>query len=890
MGLNSFVVNYDELTSLLNSQLQSALGTTADPAQLQFLGVYVNMLSSLAENELFYSSMLMNESFLSTAILPDSILRHAYSLGYTPQQAIEASGNITLYIPIDTLQLPQFQVVLDYPQFTTSTGVIYTSPYIITLNYNSNQSIRNYTLQTNYQIITQNAFITQVLDPTGKQRTVYVCTLPVIQSQLATVTTVLSQQDIAQNNLPTIPINLTTYFSPNSLQNGQIGTIQVYVNNSLYTQVNTVFDMQPNQQVYVVEQTSPTTLNVLLGNGYFGNTQLVGETIVTIIPLTLGSLGNVLANTLSLSSPLQDQITGTTLTSFITHPAFTNGSSAESYSQIRTNAINSLTQNNRLVTQSDFQTLAFSNSIILDGNALVKQSDLSTNNISLFIVPELQLPTGNRPLLCTSGVLSIPKSNVSNTDTIVVTQGQPITVFLFDYPSDSQLTSITSIPTFYNWYQYPTWSSYTTWYTPLPQSTYYSYTGISPFEIHIIPNPLSYKIYYLTTNTTIPLTPNTQTVLPSDMISTGYVNDFTINWNPTTANYDLEATITLSSPMFTSFTCPQTAMSLTQAMSGISTSLSTSMSGLFTTTITDLNTNSTLVLDNWTVSGCSLNQSNVLLSLTTSLSATSITFDDYQIETTIAYPYMNNQFVVYDAICPIVSFKTDFSQYVGGGISATANYYNLFDIWAINGTDWNQYNSTINSVILTSLQQLIQQFETKRMLTSQITLALAKTDGLITNYLFNTPSTTYTYNINTFGIIQLPLKIELSIVVASGYDPTTVISQVQSAIYSYIQNNATGFEINLTPTMLTQVVLSIPGVFDCTIISPVVPIVYNYNPQKDIPSNLLAPYVVEYLWIKSQNDVIVTYTTQETISLPTSLSSAASGESFTANKPYLSIL
>jgi hypothetical protein len=111
MGLNSFVVNYDELTSLLNSQLQSALGTTTDPAQLQFLGVYVNMLSSLAENELFYSSMLMNESFLSTAILPDSILRHAYSIGYTPQQAIEASGNITLYIPIDTLQLPQFQVV-----------------------------------------------------------------------------------------------------------------------------------------------------------------------------------------------------------------------------------------------------------------------------------------------------------------------------------------------------------------------------------------------------------------------------------------------------------------------------------------------------------------------------------------------------------------------------------------------------------------------------------------------------------------------------------------------------------------------------------------------------------------------------------------------------------
>ena len=470
MSLNSYVANYPEFTSLLNTLLQQELNITTDPTQLQFLGTYVNMLASLAENEMFYISMLANESFMSTAITPDAITQHAISMGYQIKNATAASGYITFYIPIDRLTIPQFQVMLSYPTFTTNTGITYTCPYNVTLTYNNLQNITSVVLQTNYQTRTIPTLITQFIDPNNNLRTVLLFNLPIIQAQLANINYVISSTDITNNKLPIIPITLNSYFNESDLQAGQIGTISVYVNNIAYTQVPNIFSMKPNQQAFVVQQT-PSTINIILGNGIFGNVQQIGSTVNVIIPLTMGSLGNILSNTLSLNNTtLTHNFTGATLEYYLSNQPITSGTNGDNYSQIRTNAIANLATNNRLVTASDYSTLANQSNLILDSMAIVKRSDLLANQTSIFLVPQLQLPTGVRPLKACSGVLEIPNALTPNITNLVVKQGQPITIYVYDYPSDPTLTPNTSIQSFSMWTNYPQWTDFTTWYTLIPNS------------------------------------------------------------------------------------------------------------------------------------------------------------------------------------------------------------------------------------------------------------------------------------------------------------------------------------------------------------------------------------------------------------------------------------
>ncbi|MEM0173812.1 MAG: hypothetical protein QXI16_04820, partial [Sulfolobaceae archaeon] len=720
MSLSSYVVNYPEFQNMLTQIIQQQLGITTDPTQLQFLSLYTNMLASLAENELFYISMLSNESFMSQAITPSAILAHANSMGYKIQNATPASGYITLYIPIDRLTIPQFQVSLSNPTFQTTTNVIYTCPYEVTINYNGLQNIANLTMQSTTNTFSNNAIITQFVDPNNNVRTALMFNLPIVQAVIATITYVLTTTDVTAGSMPTININLSNYFSTNVLQSGQLGNISVYNNNIQYTQASSLFTMAPGSQTFLVTQ-GTNSVSIILGNGTFGSVQQPGSTFTINIPITLGSQGNILENTLTPVNSFVDNFTGSTLQVFTTNAAISNGLDGDTIAQIRTNAINSLTANNRLVTATDYSILSNNSNTIIDNLAIVKRSDLLANTVSLFLVPQITLPTGQtRPLKACSGTFSINMNQIITTPQIVIKQGEAITLYIFDYPTDPTLTSTTAIKQFGQWQNYALWTMFTTWYTSVLQGQYYEYEGISPFEIQLFVNPLQTKTYYLLSNSSIALTPITSTVLPSDQISTGYVNNLSINWNYNTQVYDVNLVVSLNSPIFSSFSCPASGTSLSVAASGL-----VNNSNLVQLTITDLVTNNQQIFTNFTVNACSITNNVLQLTLYTSIHTSSITTDPYSIDIQINYPYQTSTFTVYETINPNISFKTDLTNYLSGGVSLQSNYFNLFNIWAIQENDWFNYQQLIESTILSNIQQLVQSLESQRMLTTKIELSLA---------------------------------------------------------------------------------------------------------------------------------------------------------------------
>jgi len=366
------MISRDELLQTLLDQFKNHFGFQIDFDNPNLETWLVQTLSILDENQLMYLSLLMNESFLTTALLPSTIKKFALDYGYQYRPIQPAHGNINLYISLD--QSTNIDAIIDFDtQFTTSNNITYIPQKKIYITYSKYTNVINligYDLTGNktvepYEIVT--------LDDGSSAITFQ---LPVIQAKRDIYSFVVSTEDVVNYKFP-------VYTIPKPSE-GDIADIKVYVSGSPAKRVSYLFELEKNTYSFVLIDAGDS-YEIIFGNSLIGKAPKPGDVITCEVLVSLGSKGNVYADTLQLATPIINTLTHSPLNVIIRHDDIMNGQDAEDPNSIRLNTIAKLHQNDRLVSTKDFDLLAKQN--ILPFNkifTLFTESDLYVNEVTLF--------------------------------------------------------------------------------------------------------------------------------------------------------------------------------------------------------------------------------------------------------------------------------------------------------------------------------------------------------------------------------------------------------------------------------------------------------------------------------------------------------------------------
>jgi len=396
---------YQEIFEYLKTELVKNLGSPIEIDNSSLLGNYLHLLSVLGEDAIFYLNLLHNETFLTKALLPSSIYEHALSLGYTPKPAIPTKGIVRVHIPLENLS--KFKTDKMKWEFVSNDPLItYESEGEIQLNFDMERNILLAELFTPMTKDVLTSYINQVTyeDNVFSAWTILV---PVIQARTVDITYVIKDTDIQDYALPTIKLNLLDYFTTDELEKYQIGEVTTIVNNVRYNSYRSIFEV-PRGEAGFVAKIDADSITINLGNGIFGRKEDVGNVVKISLQVTAGSSGGVSANELTLSTQLIDVLTKGVLQTYTSHIDIPKGTDRESYNEIRINTIRSLRSRDRLVSTTDgidLVKLSFP-SFAIDALPVVRTSDLSANETTLFLVPHIN----NIPLKVSTIPLVIPTS------------------------------------------------------------------------------------------------------------------------------------------------------------------------------------------------------------------------------------------------------------------------------------------------------------------------------------------------------------------------------------------------------------------------------------------------------------------------------------------------
>lgn len=346
----------------LNSMLQFA--TTAFPEWTnQNPGSLEVMLLESLSRELdvlsYYGDRIVGEAYIGTATQLSSVIQLAALLGYTPGQAIAATGTVT------------FQTA------ATSGAVIVPAATQVTTNFISS---------LNGPIVFETTTAVTVPANGGT------IAAPVIQgvTQGSAVFTI--------GNSTASPFAITTELLGTSngkmLQNFTLannpvvsGSVTIYVQNPSFPSTSGVDPIVAWNQVNSLQQASSSSLSwsetvdangvvtIHFGDGINGAIPAAGLNIYANYRVGGGVIGNLTSNSIvDIASP----VLGITIAS---SSATTGGTDPEGIDQIRVNAPKSFTTQQRAVTLADFGNLAMSLPAVSQANAIAN----TYTNISVYV-------------------------------------------------------------------------------------------------------------------------------------------------------------------------------------------------------------------------------------------------------------------------------------------------------------------------------------------------------------------------------------------------------------------------------------------------------------------------------------------------------------------------
>jgi hypothetical protein len=331
--------------------------TNQNPGSLE-----VMLLESLAR-ELdvlsYYGDRIVAEAYIGTATQLSSVIQLAELLGYTPGQALAATGTVTFQSATGSAAVP-------VPAAT--------------------QVITNYLSSINGPVVFET---TQAATVPGNGGTIVV---PVVQgiTQGSAVFTI--------GNSTASPFSITTELIGTSdgsdlqtfsLANNPVvsGSITVYVQNPAFGSTSGQDPILPWNQVQSLQQSGSSDLawaqtvdangvvSVHFGDGINGSVPTAGLNIYANYRVGGGTVGNLAANSIV---DIASAINGVSISA---SSATTGGTAAETIDQIRTNAPRAFTTQQRAVTLADYGNLAMSLPVVSQANAVAN----TYTNVTVYI-------------------------------------------------------------------------------------------------------------------------------------------------------------------------------------------------------------------------------------------------------------------------------------------------------------------------------------------------------------------------------------------------------------------------------------------------------------------------------------------------------------------------
>jgi len=368
------LISRDQILQTLLNEFKSKFGFQIDFDNPNLETWLVQTLSILDENQLMYLSLLMNESFLSTAVLPSTIKKFAIDYGYRYKTVQPATGYVDLYIAYNNST--NIDAIIDYDtEFQTDDGITYIPQYKVYITYSKHTNIANIIA---YDVAGNKFVLPYTYEVISKDDTYYNVIhfqLPVIQAKREILSFIVSPSDVVNYKFPTYTIPFPT--------EGQLSNLNVYVSGVPAERKSFLFELDPDKYSFVLLEAADG-YQLIFGNGLIGKNPNPGDTITVELLTSLGSKGNVYANTLSLTQSIINKATGNPLNIIVHHPDILNGQDAENPNDIRLNTIKQLHKNDRLVTHKDFEFLAKDKLPFQDVKTIFTVSDLFVNEICMF--------------------------------------------------------------------------------------------------------------------------------------------------------------------------------------------------------------------------------------------------------------------------------------------------------------------------------------------------------------------------------------------------------------------------------------------------------------------------------------------------------------------------
>ena len=325
-------LDFDQIKQSIKDYLKS----NSDFSDFDFEGSNMSILIDiLAYNTYitaFNSNMVANESFLDSATLRENVVSLARNIGYVPRSRKSAEAVIDFNYPFDgnstTVTLKRGLVVV---------GSVNNTSYVFS--------------------IPEDVTVSSPIDAGGvaganPPRTARFSGLTVYQGTLLTKQWVVDgstdQRFLIEN--PFV----------------DIGTLRVTVRKSgasaglAFSKVDNIIDVKSDSNIFLIQESSNETYELLFGDGIFGTKLEVGDTVDISYIITDGKAGNEGRNFAFSGNIVNDagsSIASRSVVSVITSQSARNGADIESVDSVRYFAPRMYSAQNRAVTPRDYEAI-----------------------------------------------------------------------------------------------------------------------------------------------------------------------------------------------------------------------------------------------------------------------------------------------------------------------------------------------------------------------------------------------------------------------------------------------------------------------------------------------------------------------------------------------------
>lgn len=345
-----------------------------DLAKTSYLSYFMDALSFMSSNLMFFSSMNYNEEFLYTAKLSESIYNWSSYLYYFPENAQASYVDLTVTIPITF----NYRVEFNIPEGSRfySKNYNFQSKYL----YNIILDLEHSFIQIVQQGTTDRRVIPFIYDSTNKTVTF---NITLIQHESFDIDFYIPY--LETNQFFTYQIQYNDF-----LENVSVKVIESNDNTMYdYEYKEKIFLMQSNERQFSFNYISGNRIQLFFGNGIYGKQIPQGSKVLVTYTTTKGESGQIAPDFITHGDKLFYNYNNTEYNLFYTVENKTTGYGGKDFETLEETKQNAIIHNvtrKRLVSKIDYDNIT---SIIKDlpffeTRQVLKRSDVKTNEVEIY--------------------------------------------------------------------------------------------------------------------------------------------------------------------------------------------------------------------------------------------------------------------------------------------------------------------------------------------------------------------------------------------------------------------------------------------------------------------------------------------------------------------------